>query len=298
MKILVFGKSGQVANALARQHSDLIEIMCVGRPEADICDVEKVRAFVSKYQPDLVVNAAAFTAVDKAEDQEDLAYAVNRDGPKNLALVCEEADLPLVHISTDYVFAGDDLNPYKPDDNTGPQGVYGMSKLAGESAIAENCTRFIIMRTAWVYDQTGSNFPKTMLRLAQGRDELTVVADQFGNPTDAEEIAKAILAVAKSIVSSQDFGEWGVYHFCGPEHVSWAQFARKILEASQQIGGPYAKVRDISTAEFPTKAKRPANSSLDTSSFEKVFNFKSCSVDASLEVTMPIWCEELKLDNA
>jgi len=293
MRILVFGQSGQVASALARQNGDEHAIVCVGRPQADILDQARVARHIAGQSPDLVVNAAAYTAVDKAESDPETAFAVNRDGAKNIAIACASADIPFIHLSTDYVFSGDQEAPRKPEDPTGPQGVYGHSKLAGEIAVAGSHANSIILRTAWVYDQSGSNFPKTMLRLAETRDVLRVVADQFGNPTDAEEIARAILAIADTLHSTPDFSNWGIYHFAGPERISWANFARMVLKSSSNLGGPTAAVSDITTDQYPTAAKRPAISCLDTEQFSQTFGFHHVSLATSINRTMEKWLEDV-----
>ena len=289
MRILVFGRSGQVATALARQQTSGHFVVCVGRPEADILDQQNISDHIEHETPNLVVNATAYTAVDKAETEEELAFSINRDAPLLIAQCCSAADIPFIHISTDYVFPGDKSEPYQPQDITGPQNAYGRSKLAGEVAVRDQAEKSIILRTAWVYDRTGSNFPRTMLRLAKTRDELGVVADQYGNPTDAEEIARAIMAIANTLEKSKEFSAWGIYHFTGPERMSWAAFARNVMDCSQTENGPFATIRDLTSEEFPTPVGRPANSSLDTASFTQTFGYKSATVQHSLKRAMPDW---------
>ena len=295
MRILVAGKSGQVANALSRQaEAHGVTMTCLGRPDLDITDASSIGFALDAHKPEIVINAAAYTAVDKAESERDEAFAVNAKGPELLAQATAGRDIPLLHVSTDYVFPGDKTGPYVESDLTGPTGIYGQSKLAGEEAVRAHNPRHVILRTAWVFDETGSNFPKTMLRLAAERDEISVVSDQYGNPTDAHEIASALLAIAKRIEDAPPDAPWGIFHFGGPETMNWAEFARRVLAVGARSGGPTAAIVDISTDEYPTPAKRPANSMLDSSLFEARFGYRAAPLENSLERCMPEWLKDIR----
>lgn len=266
MRILVTGREGQVASCLveAAAADPSVEIVTIGRPGFDLARPETLCGPVARLRPDILVSAAAFTAVDRAEDEPDAAMAVNGVAPGVLAGEAAALDIPIIHLSTDYVFSGDKADPYVETDPTGPTGVYGASKLVGEKAVAAANPRHLILRTAWVYSVYGANFVKTMLRLAETRDEIGVVSDQWGNPTSAHDIADGILRIAKRLDTDWDIDGWGTYHLAAAGDTSWAGFARHILDTSGRQGGPHARVRDIATADYPTKARRPANSRLDT----------------------------------
>lgn len=275
MRILVTGREGQVARALtARSGGDLV-IEAIGRPDLDIADPVSIRRVVEGFRPDVVVNAAAYTAVDRAETERDAAFAVNRDGAGHVARAAAEAGLPVIHISTDYVFSGDKTGPYVEEDETGPQSVYGQSKLGGEAAVAAANPAHAILRTAWVYSPFGANFLKTMLRLAADRDVVRVVADQHGSPTYAPDIADAILAVARRMDTDRNGSQWrGIFHMSGGGETNWAGFAQEIFRRSSEAGGPFARVEPITTADYPTPARRPANSVLDNARFATVFDHR------------------------
>lgn len=277
MRIVVTGREGQVVTCLIEAAADRpdVEVVALGRPELDLAQPETIAATIAASAPDLVVSAAAYTAVDQAEDEPDLAYAVNSDGAGAVATAAAALNVPVIHLSTDYVFAGDLDRAYVETDPTGPTGVYGASKLAGEKAVAAANPSHLILRTAWVYSAYGRNFLKTMLRLAETRDELGVVADQWGNPTSAHDIADGILSIAARLAADPTFVGWGIYHLAGTGETNWSGFARHILETSGKQGGPHAAVRDIATAAYPTKARRPANSRLDTSKLAAKFQW-SC----------------------
>ncbi len=272
MRLLVTGREGQVAQSLAERAAAHpgVEIVAAGRPELDLTQPDTVRRAILDARPDVVVSAAAYTAVDQAEDEPDMAFAVNAAGAGAVAEAARDCGAPVIHLSTDYVFAGDAVGPYREDDATGPRSVYGRSKLEGERLVAAANPRHVVLRTAWVYSPFGKNFVRTMLRLAETRDALSVVADQWGNPTGALDIADAVLHVAARI-ARPDFAAWGVYHFAGAGEANWSGFAREIFKESAACGGPSAMVTDIATADYPTKAERPANSRLDTTRFEAVF---------------------------
>lgn len=274
MRILVTGREGQVVRSLIERsaaHPDM-ELLAVGRPDMDMERPDTVRPAVLDARPDLVVSAAAYTAVDQAEDEPEKAYAVNARGAEAVAAAAAELGVPVVHLSTDYVFAGESDAPYGEDDPTDPKGVYGRTKLQGETLVAAANPKHLVFRTAWVYSPFGKNFVKTMLRLAETRDEISVVADQWGNPTSALDIADAILHVAGVLRDRPDFDAYGIYHLAGEGATNWSGFARHVQEVSRKNGGPFAAIKDITTADFPTKARRPANSRLSTSRFRAVFD--------------------------
>ncbi|ASV84537.1 dTDP-4-dehydrorhamnose reductase [Ochrobactrum quorumnocens] len=284
MKIVVTGREGQVVQSLlekASQRPDL-QVIALGRPELDLAKPETVRSAITAIKPDLVVSAAAYTAVDLAEDEPELALAVNATGVQAVAKAAEACGVPVIHMSTDYVFAGDTNEPYVETDITGPRSVYGESKLEGERLVAQANPKHIILRTAWVYSPFGKNFVKTMLKLAETRDALSVVSDQQGNPTNALDIADAIIQVADRLRVMPDFSAYGVYHLVGTGDTNWSDFARAILSESAKLGGPTATVTDIATADYPTKAARPANSRLSTAKFQKVFNWSAPHWHSSL----------------
>lgn len=284
MKIAVTGREGQVVQSLlekASQRSDL-EMIALGRPELDLAKPGTVRSAIDALKPDLVVSAAAYTAVDLAEDEPELALAVNATGAQAVAEAAEACGAPVIHISTDYVFAGDANEPYVETDMTGPRSVYGSSKLEGERLVAQANPKQIILRTAWVYSPFGKNFVKTMLKLAETRDALSVVSDQWGNPTSALDIADAIIQIAGQLAVTPDFSAYGVYNLAGKGDTNWSGFARAIFSESAKLGGPTATVTDIATADYPTKAARPANSCLSTAKFQEVFNWSAPHWQSSL----------------
>jgi dTDP-4-dehydrorhamnose reductase len=276
MKILITGKNGQVGSCLVDQLSTMsdVTLLALDRDQLDITDATQVNKIVAEFNPNIIINAAAYTAVDKAEQESELAYAINRDGPHNLAVAANEINATIIHISTDYVFAGDSLESYVESGQTDPQGEYGRSKLAGEQAVARACSRHIILRTAWVFGEHGNNFVKTMLRLGKTRDTLGVVADQFGGPTYAGDIAKAIVAVSKQIIDGNQ--AYGIYHYSGFPHVSWHTFAEKIFEIAleQNVLVQPIQVNPITTLDYPTPAKRPANSRLNCDKIKNAFGIK------------------------
>ena len=272
--ILVTGGSGQLAGALAAAGGT--RVRRVGRPDFDFDRPESIAACFRAADPWLVVNAAAYTAVDAAETNEAAAARANRDGPAELARLCAAAGVPLIHVSTDYVYDGDKPTPYVETDPVAPHSVYGATKLAGEQAVLASGARAIILRTAWVYAATGRNFVRTMLSLAQTRDTLRVVADQHGCPTAAADLAAAILAIAGLL----ETGGWqdayaGVFHAAGSGETTWHELAVAAFEEASRHGAKVpATVIPIATAEYPTPARRPANSRLDCSRLEAVFNVR------------------------
>ncbi len=252
--ILVFGRTGQVGRELARLES---EARVLGREDADLTDPTACAQVIRRAGPAAVINAAAYTAVDAAEAEEELATRINGAAPGAMALACAELKIPFVHLSTDYVFDGSGTTPFRPEDRTGPLNAYGRSKLAGEKAVRDSGAVHAILRTSWVFSAHRGNFPMTMLLLAETRDRLAVVADQIGGPTPASAIARACVIVARSLQSHPEKG--GTYHLAGAPDVSWADFAREIFRQTAKE----VMVDDISTSSYPTAAKRPANSRLD-----------------------------------
>jgi dTDP-4-dehydrorhamnose reductase len=272
LRIAVTGRTGQVVTALVERGAAAgHEVIALGRPELDLADPASVARALEAAAPQVVVSAAAYTAVDKAETETDLAYAVNGAGAGAVAQAARALGVPLVHVSTDYVFDGKLDRPYVESDPTGPTGVYGASKLAGEEAVLGAYPEgSAVLRVAWVYSPFGANFVKTMLRLAADRDEVSVVADQIGNPTSALDIADGILRVAANLVENDGPGMRGVFHMTARGEASWADFAQAIFAASAAAGGPSATVRRITTADYPTPATRPANSRLDCTRIAEV----------------------------
>lgn len=265
MKLAVFGTTGQVATELRRRAPKGITVEALSRDRADFAQPEQVHAAAKQLDADAVINAVAYTAVDKAESEPELAGVVNGLSVGALATACAEKSMPLVHISTDYVFPGDGTKPWAPDDETGPLGAYGASKLMGEKAIrAVTGNRHAILRTSWVFSAHGNNFVKTMLRLGADRDQLTIVADQIGGPTPASDIADTCISLAQGLLNGKS---GGTYHFSGTPDVSWADFAREIFTRA----GISCDVIDIPTSDFPTPAKRPQNSRLDCTSLKTDF---------------------------
>ncbi|MEO0990617.1 MAG: dTDP-4-dehydrorhamnose reductase [Pseudomonadota bacterium] len=262
MTLLVFGKTGQVATELQRLCPDAVFL---GREDADLTDAQACAARIATVAPTAIINAAAYTAVDRAEEEPELAQRVNGEAPSAMARAAERLDVPFVHISTDYVFDGSGEAPFQTDAQTGPLGAYGATKLAGEEGVRGAGGRYAILRTSWVFSAHGNNFLKTMLRLSETRDRLTIVADQIGGPTPAAAIAKACLAMAEALRA--DPSKAGAYHFSGAPDVSWADFARGIFQAAGRI----VDVVDIPSSDYPTPAKRPLNSRLDCSLTEQVF---------------------------
>jgi dTDP-4-dehydrorhamnose reductase len=267
MKILVFGKNGQLAQALARRAGAELAVSAFGRNECNLMQADAIASAIAHEAPGAVINAAAYTAVDKAESEFDAAVALNATAPAAMAMACKSAGIPLVHVSTDYVFDGLKLTPYVETDPLAPQSAYGRSKAMGEKAVLKTGARAAIVRTSWVYSAHGANFVKTMLRLAATRDELGVVADQLGRPTWASDLADACIASARALGAGRS-GAAGVFHYSGANDATWADFAEAIFAEAAKRSMPSARVKPITTADYPTPAKRPANSRLDTSKIE------------------------------
>lgn len=279
MKIAVTGTKGQVVTSLVERGTAVgHEVIAIGRPDLDLADPASVVRTLEAAGPGVIISAAAYTAVDKAESERDLAFAVNGVGPGAVARAAKALGAPLIHISTDYVFDGTLDRPYVESDPTGPTGVYGASKLEGERAVLDGHANSAVLRVAWVYSPFGGNFVKTMLRLAADRDELGVVGDQVGNPTSALAVADGIIQVATNMVADGSPELRGTFHMTAPGEASWADFAQAIFAASAARGGPTASVRSIGTADYPTPATRPANSRLDCGKITRIHG-----------VTLPDW---------
>ena len=283
MKVLITGCNGQVGRCLTERLTKQAEVLALGYEGLDITDRDAVLKTVADFQPHYIINAAAHTAVDRAEQEIELSYAINCEGPRYIAQAANESGAVMLHISTDYVFDGIGDKPYKESDITGPQGIYGESKLAGELAVAEACRQHLILRTAWVFGEHGNNFVKSMLRLAQSRDELSIVSDQFGGPTYAGDIADALIAMVHYIERGNQV-KWGVYHFSGMPYASWFEFARIIFQVAEQydVLTKQPKLSAIPTSAYPTPAKRPANSRLDCSKIGNQFGIKPSDWHAAL----------------
>ncbi|MEZ9368110.1 dTDP-4-dehydrorhamnose reductase [Shewanella sp. 10N.286.51.B2] len=278
MRVLITGCYGQVGCSLTEQLAKGAnrEVLALDRDSLDITNQEAVNAAVIEFKPTIIINAAAHTAVDKAEEEVELSYAINRDGPKYLAQAAQDVGAAILHISTDYVFEGNKVGEYDESDITNPQSVYGSSKLAGEIAVAEVCDKHIILRTAWVFGENGNNFVKTMLRLGATHNALSIVGDQFGGPTYAVDIAKALIQIAERI-SQNDKIEYGIYHLSGLPHVSWYEFAETIFDTALEKGIIKKKpnLTSIITEQYPTPAKRPSNSCLNTDKITNAFSIEA-----------------------
>jgi dTDP-4-dehydrorhamnose reductase len=293
MRIAVTGLSGQVVTALRERAGAAAEIVAIGRPRLDLADRESVRAALREARCDAIVNAAAYTAVDKAEEEEELAMRVNGEGAGHVAEAAAALGVPLLHLSTDYVFDGSLDRPYREGDAVGPTGAYGRSKLEGERRVAAACPDAAILRTAWVYSPFGTNFVKTMLRLGETREEVGVVADQHGNPTSALDIADALLVIAARLVRDPAPELRGLFHMTGAGEASWADMAEAIFSRAAERGHRAVRMRRIATNDYPTPAKRPKNSSLDNGKLARVYG-----------VALPDWrmslraCVDRLLDDA
>ena len=260
-QVLVFGSTGQVSSELGR----IANVRCVERAEADLGHPASCSDAIKRFMPDAVINAAAYTAVDKAESCEAAAEVVNAYAPKAMAETCAEMGIPLVHISTDYVFDGSGLEAFTPSDQMAPKNAYGRTKSLGEKFVKDSDVVCAIVRTSWVFSAHGNNFVRTMLRLAETREELSVVSDQVGGPTSARAIAVACMEIARQLRATPS--KSGVYHFAGTPDVSWAEFAAEIF----QMANLKVKIAGIPTAEYPTPATRPLNSRLDCSDTSRIF---------------------------
>lgn len=277
MKILVTGAGGQLGQTFvelcnAISEGKTIEVCVCNRAALDISNYSEVLAKIKQEKPDYVVNAAAYTAVDKAESDQEAAYLVNHTGAENLAKACAESNVSLIHISTDYVFDGSKAEPYLETDLAKPTGIYGLSKFRGEEAVRTHLERHIILRVSWVFGVYGNNFVKTIQRLAREREELKIVEDQQGCPTSTENISKVILAIIDKM-NSASFEQYGTYHYCDEPESNWFEFANAIVDETRKHEELAVKeIKAIPSSEFPTPAARPMNSRLDCSKLKKIFN--------------------------
>ena len=283
-KFLITGAHGQVGYCLVQQLQGKHEILAVDRDELDITDETAVKKTIKNFHPNVIINAAAYTAVDRAETEVELSEAINVKGPKYLAKAAKSIDAAILHISTDYVFDGQIECKYKETDTTAPQSVYGRTKLEGEQAVAETNDKFIVLRTAWVFGEHGNNFVKTMLRLSKTRDTLSVVADQIGGTTYAADVARVLIHIAEQIIKGKNI-EYGIYNFTGEPYVSWYDFAKAIFSeaVSQKVLKKAPIVNPITTADYPTPAKRPANSRLDLTKIQQVFDIQPSNWQKALK---------------
>jgi len=284
-RILIIGRAGQVATSLARRlpnggHA----VEALGRRVLDLTNSEMTRAAIIERAPDIVINAAAYTAVDRAETDGAAAQSLNAEGPATAAAAADDVGAVFVHFSTDYVFDGSKGEPYVEGDATAPLGVYGRTKLAGECGVVAANPRHVILRTAWVCSAGGSNFLRTMLRLAAERDELSVVDDQKGRPTFANDLADVVAEIVGRLESNPPAQPWGIFHAVSQGDATWCEFARTIMEGSAARGGPSCPVKPITTANFPTLARRPADSRLSTDRLADVY-----------DIRMPHWREALNV---
>ncbi len=287
--VLVVGRAGQVARELARANWPAgVVVRCCGRESFDLADRAAALALVEQIRPALIVNAAAWTAVDRAESEPAAAYALNRDGPGHLAEAAAGLGAPLIHLSTDYVFDGSKSGPYVEDDPIAPLGVYGASKAAGEQAVRDRWSDHLILRTAWVYSPFGTNFVRSMLRLGQARPEVGVVADQMGCPTAAADIAAGITSIAGRLLAEPGGADrgFGTFHLCGTGETSWHGFAAAIFERAAAFGAPTPRLKAITTADYPTPARRPANSVLDTGRIRAIWGLAPRPWPEALDVCL------------
>jgi dTDP-4-dehydrorhamnose reductase len=275
MKVLVIGRTGQLARELIRRAPPDVRVTALGRDQADLGDPDRCAAVIAACDADAVINAAAYTAVDRAESEPALAMTVNAEAPGAMARAAAARGLPFLHVSSDYVFDGLGSNPFLPDTPGAPLSVYGQTKLAGEDQVRAAAGNALILRTSWVFSAHGANFVKSILHLGATRDALNVVSDQVGGPTPAAAIADALILSARAMVRG---APGGTHHFAGAPDTSWADFARAIMSAA----GLLCRITDIATAMYPTPARRPLNSRLDCSSFARQFGIERPNWQAGL----------------
>ena len=285
--MLITGAHGQLGRDIIDQsQSKGYQVQAPSEDDLDITDLGKVDHIITHLQPDLVINTAAYTQVDKAESEAAVAFKVNKTGCTHLARICNKNHIPLVHISTDYVFDGRKGTPYIETDSISPLGVYGRSKAEGESEIRSILKEHIILRTSWLYGIYGQNFVKTMLNLATRKQKIRVVSDQYGSPTNAADLARAILTISDRLHPGSDV-DWGTYHYCGQGVISWHTFAQKIMDLARLHGGiRTAHVEPVATADYPTRAVRPVYSALDCGRISKHFGLDPQPWQKSLEITI------------
>ena len=287
MKILITGAGGQLGRELINQGQlKGFSVQAPSEDDMDITDLEKIDRCMDFHQPEVVINAAAYTQVDKAESEAALAFAVNTTGSANLARMCAKNKIPLVHISTDYVFDGQKGTSYLETDAISPVGIYGRSKAEGEIEIRSHLKEHIILRTSWLYGIHGHNFAKTMLKLATTKPKIRVVADQYGSPTNAADLAQTILIISDRMQFNNDV-DWGTYHYCGQGVISWYNFAEKIVGLARLYADvKTTRIEPITTADYPTRALRPIYSALDCSRIQKHFGINPKPWQKSLEITI------------
>ncbi|MEZ2894028.1 dTDP-4-dehydrorhamnose reductase [Providencia rettgeri] len=284
MNVLITGSQGQLGHCLVDLLSKCSEInvAAYNKKQLDVTNELQVKQLLNEFKPDVIINAAAYTSVDQSESNIKTCYAINRDGPRYLAKIAKELDSLLIHISTDYVFDGEKNEPYVETDIPNPLNVYGQSKLAGEIAVMEHCSRYIIIRTSWVFGEHGNNFVKTMLHLSKNRPKINIIGDQVGGPTYVRDIAKAIIAIIGKFSSSNLSG---IYHFAGEPYVSWYQFAEVIFQTAKRYGCLSEKptINKITTIDYPLPAKRPANSRLNCLKINTVFGINPSNWNLALQ---------------
>ena len=287
MRILITGSEGQLGWELLRQAGSFnIEAVGLDLPYLDITAESGIVKVFNEYKPDILINAAAYTNVDKAETDEKTCFAVNVNGPENLAEACKNINIPMIHISTDYVFDGTKKTPYKENDTVSPTGIYGKSKADGENRVKNILEKHIILRTSWLYGIHGHNFVKTMLKLGKEKEVIGVVSDQFGSPTSAADLSETILIIVSRILNNCEV-TFGTYNYCGEGITSWHGFAEKIIETAKQYSPVTTKlVKPISTGEYPVKARRPAFSALDCSLIREKFRITPKPWQKSLEAVI------------
>ena len=298
MNILITGAKGQVGTELVTEATKRgHKVYGYGSKSLDISKLEQINKAIQAIRPDVIINAAAYTAVDKAETEQELAYAVNSQGSENLAIACKEKNIPLLHISTDYVYDGDKQTPYLESDRPNPTGVYGASKLEGDQKIAALWHKHIILRVSWVFGEHGNNFVKTMLRLAQQRDELSIVDDQFGAPTSAKAISICLLDILETEPFNQPECPWGVYNLQSDPGITWFGFAREIFQQAKRLGiiNKEMKLNPIPSSEFPTPVKRPANSKLDGKKLQQHFGLLPADWKNDLSIMLKNINDEFRL---
>jgi dTDP-4-dehydrorhamnose reductase len=291
MKVLVTGARGQVGAELVLYGKKMgLNLLATGHHELDITSYVAVNTYIEHENPDIVINAAAYTAVDKAEAEPDLAFLINRDGPSHLALICSKHRIPLLHISTDYVFDGTKGSPYEENDQPNPQSIYGKSKLEGEQAVKQNLVEHLILRVAWVFGAYGHNFVRTMLRLGGERKEIRVVSDQHGSPTWAGDIARTLITILVRYRNQQDL-PWGTYHYTGYPSTTWYGFSKAIFDIAveKNLLDHVPKLEAIATEEYPTPAHRPANSILNCEKIAHVFEIKQADWSIGLKNVLNNW---------
>ena len=285
-RIVVIGYSGQVATELREQQlANGWSMVALGRERLDLARINQCGPIIAAHEPDILINAAAYTAVDRSESEEELATLINGFAPGELARIAANLGIPFLHVSTDYVFDGTSKRSWSEDDTPEPINAYGRSKLAGERAVLDSAALAIILRTSWIFSAHGANFVKTMLRLGTERDEISVVADQQGCPTGAHDIAGVLLSIAAKLMESPRAGGSGLYHYAGAPPTSWAGFAEAIFAQADWLPTP-PKIRAITTAQYPTPAQRPLNSVLDCSRIARDFGLDQPDWRLSLKRTL------------